>query len=53
MSGVETSTAVAHIQYSTTASGANLRIMASINDSVTSDATLVGQAPYGVPTPFQ
>jgi len=53
MGGVETSTAVAHIQYSSTASGANLRMMASINDNVTSDPTLVGQAPYGIPTPFQ
>ena len=49
MGGVETSTAVAHIQYSSTASSAYLRIMASINDNVTSDPTLVNAGPLRGP----
>ncbi|MEE4273039.1 MAG: hypothetical protein V2I67_15305 [Thermoanaerobaculales bacterium] len=53
MGGVETSTAVAHVVYSTTDNRASLRILASVNDNVTSDPTVITRAPYGVPTPFQ
>ena len=53
MGGVVTSTAVAHITYSSTDNRANLRIVASVNDNVTSDPTIISRGPYGVPTPFQ
>jgi hypothetical protein len=53
MGGVVTTTAVAHIEYSSTANRAYLRILASVNDNITSDPTVIGRAPYGIPTPFQ
>lgn len=53
MGGLVTSTAVAHITYSSTANRAYLRIVASVNDNVTSDPTIVNRGPYGIPTPFQ
>jgi hypothetical protein len=53
MGGVVTETAIAHVSYSSTSSRPYWRIVASINDNVTSDPTLVGRAPYGIPTPFQ
>lgn len=53
MGAVETSTAVAHVEYSSTENRAYLRILASINDNVTSDPVAVSLAPYGIPTPFQ
>jgi len=53
MGGVVTESAIAHVQYSSTASGTWVRMTASINDNITSDPTLVRQAAYGIPTPFQ
>lgn len=53
MGGVVTETAIAHVSYSSTTSRPYWRIVASVNDNVTSDPTLVGRAPYGIPTPFQ
>ena len=53
MGDVVTETAVAYVQYSSTASRAYLQMVASINDNVTSDPTIATQGSFGVPTPFQ
>lgn len=53
MGDVVTETAVAYVQYSSTASRAYLQMVASINDNVTSDPTIATPGLFGVPTPFQ
>ncbi len=53
MGDVTTSTAQAQVRYNSTPSNTSWRIMASVNDNVTSDPTLIGRSPGRTPPPFQ